>query len=221
MKKKKIFKNVIKVALILIAIFIVILVINIIRNYVIITDLQNKGSQYKDITNYNIKISTNDNGTIFKTDYYKKDNKQAIFMERNLNGEIVKISMYDNGERVDTFTEAKDTKIVQLDTGTIMSVNIYNQLETDSNWQTFLCCISSKIKSVNYNGKECYKIRNFMSSTSLTFEGAEIYIDKETGLVIKTTETGTVSEREYNFNEIEDSIFTEPDISQYTLKEKE
>lgn len=45
-----------------------------------------------------------------------------------------------------------------------------------------------------------------MSSTSLTFEGAEIYRDKETGLLIKTTEAGTISEREYKFNEIDESM---------------
>lgn len=220
MKKKKIFKNVIKVALIVIAIFIVIFAIHTIRNYIIILDLQNKVSQYQESKNYNIKISsTQDTGTIVKTDYYKKDNKQAVFMERNLNGEISKISMYDNGERADTFTETKDRKIVQLNTGTLISVNIYNQLETDNNWQTFLGSIIANIKSTNYEGKECYIIKGFLSSNSLTFEGAEIYIDKETGLLVKTTEAGTVSEREYKFNEIDESVLEEPDISQYTLKE--
>ena len=58
-----------------------------------------------------------------------------------------------------------------------------------------------------------------MSSTSLTSEGAEIYIDKETGLFVKSTEAGIVNEREYEFNMVEDSIFTEPDISEYKLKE--
>ena len=60
-----------------------------------------------------------------------------------------------------------------------------------------------------------------MSSTSLTFEGAETYIDKETGIFVKSIEAGIVNEREYEFNTVDDSIFTEPDISQYTLKEKE
>ena len=130
MKKKKIFKNVIKVALIVIAIFIVIFAIHTIRNYIIILDLQNKVSQYQESKNYNIKISsTQDTGTIVKTDYYKKDNKQAVFMERNLNGEISKISMYDNGERADTFTETKDSKVANLKSGTtIMGVELYNHL---------------------------------------------------------------------------------------------
>lgn len=223
MEKKKILKNVLKVALIIIAVLIVILIVHTIRNYVIITDLQNKILQYKDSTNYHIKSVTNENnGTIITMEYYKKDNRQVVFLKRNLNDEeINKVSIYNNGERIDTFTETKDSKIAQLNSGNIMSFDIYNYLETENNWQTFLGCITAKVKSVNYEGKKCYIIKGFMSSTSLTFKGAETYIDKETGLFVKTTEDGTVSEREYEFNNVEDSIFAEPDISQYKLKEKE
>lgn len=222
MEKKKIIKNVLKIALIVIAILLVILIIHTIRNYVIVTDLQNKIAEYNDSTNYHIKsVATENNGTIVKMDYYKKDDKQVVFMERMANNEVTKISMYNNGERTDTFTETKDSKIAQLNSGTIMSVGIYNHLENDSKWQTILGCISAKIKSVDYNGKECYIVKEFMSSTSLTFEGAETYIDKETGIFVKSIEAGIVNEREYEFNTVDDSIFTEPDISQYTLKEKE
>ena len=38
---------------------------------------------------------------------------------------------------------------------------------------------------------------------------------------VKSTEADIVNEREYEFNTVDDSIFTEPDISQYTLKENE
>lgn len=222
MEKKKIIKNVLKIALIVIAILLVILIIHTIRNYVIVTDLQNKIAEYNGSTNYHIKsVATENNGTIVKMDYYKKDGKQVVFMERNVNNEITRISMYNNGERTDTFTETKDSKIAQLNSGTIMSVGIYNNLENDSKWKTILGCISAKIKSVDYNGKECYIVKEFMSSTSLTFEGAETYIDKETGLFVKSTEADIVNERSYEFNMVDDSIFTEPDISQYTLKENE
>lgn len=94
----------------------------------------------------------------------------------------------------------------------------YNYLETDNKWQTLLGCITAKIKSTNLNGKECYIVKDFLSSTSLTSEGAETYIDKETGLFLQTTKTEIITERDYEFYNVEDSIFIEPDISQYTLK---
>lgn len=220
MEKKEILKNVLKVVLILLAIVLVIFIIHTTKNYVIITNLQDKISQYKDSLSYHIKsVSTESNGTILTMNYYKKDSKQVVFMERNINGEITKISMYDNGERIDVFTETKDLKMADLNSGTtIISAGLYNHLETDNNWQTFLGSIFAKVKSVNCEGKECYMIKEFMSSMSLTSEGAEIYIDKDTGLLVKIVEAGIDSKREYEINTVDDSIFIEPDISEYKVK---
>lgn len=213
-------KKVLKIIGIVMAILIILLLIHTIKNYIIITDLQSKISNYQDSKNYHIKsVANSNNGTTnIKMDYYRKDNKQVIFIERNANGESVKLSMYDNGERVDTFTDTQDTKTAKLNSGELMTVNIYNYLETDNKWQTLLGCITAKIKSTNLNGKECYIVKGFLSSTSLTSEGAETYIDKETGLFLQTTETEIITERDYEFYNVEDSIFIEPDISQYTLK---
>lgn len=36
---------------------------------------------------------------------------------------------------------------------------------------------------------------------------------------MKTNENGTTIEKEYEFDNVDDSIFVEPDIGQYTLKE--
>lgn len=221
MEKKKIIKNVLKLLFIIIVVLMVFFVIHTIRNYIIITNLQSKISQYKDSTNYYTKsVTTENTGVIVKMEYYKKDDKEVVFLERNVNGEIVKTMMFYDGDKTDTFIETKDSKLAQLNSGTIMSINIYNHLETDNKWQTFLECISSKIKSTNYNGKECYIIKDFVSLTSSTSEGAETYVDKNTGLMVKTIEAGVVSEKEYEFNNVKDSIFVEPDISQYEIKEK-
>lgn len=215
-------KKVLKILAILIVILIILVLIHTIKNYVIVTDLQDKISQYVNSSNYYIKsVATENNGTIVTMEYYKKDNKQVVFLERNLNGEISKISIYNNGERIDTFWNNKENKLAEIDSDTIMSVNIYNGLETDNKWQTFLSCITSNIKSVNYNGKECYRIKGFMSATSLISETTETYIEKDTGLFVKSTDSQTLTEKEYKFDNVDDTIFIEPDISEYTLKGKE
>ena len=152
--------------------------------------------------------------------YYKKDNKQVVFMERDIEGEIQKMSMYDNGERIDIFYENADGKSCDINSETsLMQINLYNFLENDTKWQTFISSTIARVKSTQYNGKKCYAIKGFLSSTSLTSKDGEIVIDKETGLFLKSTETGDVVEREYEFDSVDDSIFAEPDISQYTLKE--
>ena len=46
------------------------------------------------------------------------------------------------------------------------------------------------------------------------------YIQKKnTGLYVKSIIDESNSEREYEFDTVDDSIFSEPDISQYTLKQ--
>ena len=124
--------------------------------------------------------------------------------------------MYDNGERTDTFTETKDTKVAQLNSGTIMNINIYNYLETENKWQTLLGCVASRIKQVNYNDKECYNIKGFMSSTSLTSEDAETYIDKETGISLYIKNENEEGRNQYEANSVNDIDVQKPDISEYT-----
>lgn len=219
MEKKKIFKI---IGLILLA-FIAIFLIHTIRNYIIITNLQNKIAKYSNNTNYYTEtVTTENDGTIITMKYYKKDNKEALFLERNFNEEISKVSMYNNGKRTDIFWEDKENKIAQLDSETtIIGVNIYNFTETDNKWQTFLGSIFANIKSSTYNGKECYIIKGFLSTFSLVSEDTETYIEKDTGLYLKTVEGDRNVERKCEFDKVDDSIFAEPDISQYTLKEKE
>ncbi len=59
-----------------------------------------------------------------------------------------------------------------------------------------------------------YNKKGFLSSTSLTEKRVKLLLKKETGLFLKSNAPEGTVEREYTFNNIEDSIFAEPDISQ-------
>ena len=219
MKKKKIFKIILIILLVVIAIFL----IHTIRNYIIITDLQDKIAKYSDSENYYIKsTSTTEEGTKVIMEYYKKDNRQVVFMERNQNEENFKMAMYDNGERIDIFYENSEGKTCDInsDHTQLIQINLYNFLENDNKWQTFISSAIARVKPIKHNDKDCYAIKRFLSTTSLMDKNMEIIIDKETGLFVKSTETGNIVEREYKFNDVDDSIFVEPDISQYKIKEK-
>ena len=207
-------KKVLKIILIIIAIAFIVFLIHTVRNYIIITDLQNKISDYAKSTNYNIKMTTiENNGTIMRLDTYKKDNKKVVFLERESNGEKTKISSYDTGESHHTYTEAKGEKKANLNGGFI-TVQIYNGTEMDNTWQTILCSITANIKSVKENGKEYYQLRNIVSSSAITFEGETYLVDKATGLLYKNTNSISTYTREYEFNNVD-----EPDISEYQLQE--
>lgn len=212
-------KKILKILGLFLFILLICLLIYVMRNYVIITDLQNKVVKYSNSTNYHIKEKTVDNGiTTSEMNYYKKNNNQVVFMQRNFDN--LKMSIYDNGVKINTFVEISDSKTAHLDCSEFEPIYIYNNLETDSKSQVFLESITAQIKSVNYNGKECYCIKGFMPSDSLTGIEAELFIDKETGLLIKMIEeeTGLITEREYEFDKVEDSIFEEPDINLYSVQ---
>ena len=215
MSKKKFLKTLGCILLVII----VIILIHTVRNYIIITKLQTNISNYANSTNfYKATITTIEDGTKVTVKYYKKDNKQAVFINRDLNENKKQVAMYDNGDRVDIFIDSKESKVAKLNSGKIMSEGIYNQLENENKWQTFLGSILANVRKTNYNNKECYIIKNFLSTTSLEYEGAKIYVEKDTGLLIRTDEGDAVAEYEYDFDNVDDSIFAEPDISQYTLE---
>lgn len=48
----------------------------------------------------------------------------------------------------------------------------------------------------------------------------EIYVEKDTGLLIKADVDYSNTEYKYEFNNTDDAIFIEPDINQYQLEEK-
>lgn len=219
MKCKKILKTIGIILLILMMLFL----IHTIRNFIIIKNLQNKIAQYTNSENYYIKsIANQNNGLVVEMDYYQKGNKQVVFLERDDNEEKIKISMYNNGETINTFTETLDTKNVNLNNPGSIHVEVVNVLYTDNNWQTFLYSIISKVEKLDYNGKECYSINNFLSPYYMYgTEENEVYIEKDTGLLLKQITDDITTEKEYEFNNVEDSIFIEPDISEYTLQEND
>ena len=218
MEKKKILKIILVIILVLLVLFL----INTFRKYFIIKDLQRKLSEH-DVTNYHTKtVTTEENNLTLTFDYYQKDEKQAEFMERDDEQGLYKMSMYNNGERTDIFYDTPEEKTVQLDAENMMIVELYNNLETENSFETFIGSITAKIKKTECNGKQCYLIRNFHSTMFLMDdERSEIYIEKATGLLLKSGLDNIIAEKEYEFGNVEDSIFTEPDIGQYRIQQEE
>lgn len=221
MDKKKM-KKISKIVLIVVFIFFMLFMINTIRKLIIIKELQRNVSQYTSSTNYYVKYSSNqDDGAIVVFNSYQKDNKRLFVVERIENGKtIAKISTYDDGKEKHTFLEASETKKASLDSHVLMAMNLYDCFGGQSNMQLICSCISSKVESVEHNGKECYRIGNFRSGNWLdaAYGTSEVYIEKDTGLVLKTNYGTTINtEMEYQFDTIQDEIFVEPDISQYEL----
>lgn len=215
MDKKKVMKAV-KVILIILLVIVLLFLANAFRNFIIVKRLKENVKQYTSSSNYHIKSTSESDKTIL--DHYKKDDKEVTIMERNSDGKTYKISMYNNGTRKDVFYDNAEGKKVEVNTNLTMEVQVYDYFDMQTDIQLFFSNMFARIKKVDYNGKECYCLSNSFSLTMLWgTEKNEVYIEKDTGLVVKTNIDNMISEREYEFGTVQDEVFVEPDISQYEL----
>ena len=148
-------KKVLKVIGIVLVVLILLVLIHTIRNFTIIRGLQKKFEQYSASGDFNVRTHSLQDGTTIDIDYYKKDEKEAMIMNRTKEGQTSKISSYNNGSRIDTFYDTKDSKVAKLNSNTSINMSISNGIETDSNFQTFILCMISSVKKVKVNQIEC------------------------------------------------------------------
>ena len=224
MEKKKFgIWKILLIILILLLILGIVLLIRPIKNFNIIKDLQEKMTTHVNSTNYHIKsVQKELNGVIITQDYYHKDNKRGLFTETSDSGEISKLLLYNNGERTDMFIETSGEKSVKLDTGMPINMPLYNGLEMNNKWQTFLACFSAEIEEIEYDGKSCYSIKGvFSPDVMYGVEENGSYIEKDTGLEIFHLMDGVETKKMYEFDNVEDSIFVEPNIGEYKLIREE
>lgn len=162
MEKKKF--RIGKIILIILAIVILGIVIHTMRNFIIVSKLQNTLKQYADVDNYHIKISyDNEQAGHVETNFYRKGNKKAYFIEIiNFSGDTTKMLTYDNGKRVDFFSDSLEGKNAYLGKGASPDFAITNGTETENLFQKLFACLLARIKSIEYNGKSCYEITNFI-----------------------------------------------------------
>lgn len=221
------YSNKMKILKIILLIIIALSLIRTGRNFIIISSLSNKAENYVSSTNYHKKTTNFYDDTLTIMDSYYKDGKIVTFVTRITPDISNKVSMYKNGEKTNMYFETNnEKKTAQLNQENgFLTINIVNYLDTNHNlFATLLGSITSNIKTVTCNGKDCYLITNLLSSNLLISKNDGTYIDKETGLMVRTTmsgsstdETDTVVDYIHEFNTVSDDIFIEPDISEYEI----
>ena len=214
MNKKKILITTLVIILILISIFFGFTI----RKMLIFKNLNQKISKYIDSDNHYEKIINNSNNTKTVTEYYCKGENAVLFLNTTIQstGETRKLVNYYKGEKTNTYIETEQDKIALLDSNGLPSkIMIINLDYGDNIWNLFQIALATSIKSVEYNGKECYLINLGKNNY--------YYVEKETGLTLKAkygTENNSdiIVEYYYEFDNVNDSIFLEPDISQYKIQ---
>ena len=184
-KRASLLKKILMVVLIILLLAILVAVIHTMRNFSIIRGLQDKFSAYADSTNYHVKTTTTEpDGSKLVVDFYQKGDKQARFIESGEGDSLVKLAIYNNGERIDMFTETAEEKIATLgsNNSTLLEYKLYNALETKNMGQTLFLSFLARIKEGEVDGKECYVFEHYCNPNVMygVEENASFY-EKDTG----------------------------------------
>lgn len=197
--------------------------------FIVIKSMQDKVKQYSNITNFHITKKSYCYDSVITQEAFHKDNNFLVHIKRTSdsaeNREII------STKSGNSYIISGENKVAILNSMTLgVQEKVYNHLETESLGEfLYGLVISSKISSVKCNDKDCYKIENFkVSGIAFPEHGMCVYIDKETGLIVRVEE-GTrdtdgkiytqVSDYKYEFNTVTDNDLKEPDISEFKIQQ--
>lgn len=227
-KYMKKFKNRMIVLKSIILLIVLIFVIITGRKVIIISNLQNKANEYVNSKNYHRIVYTYNKDETGKIEVFVLGDKKHVIITRMLEDEKDVIEMFFDGDKTNIYRENGNEKTVELNQKVTIAETVYNPLYTENWWYLLIASIRSTVNNKEFNGEQCYYITNFSTPFNDSRDG--IYVDKETGLIIRgitTTETMTDGDKfvlptndyVYEFNTVTEEDFTEPDISEYEIQD--
>lgn len=230
--------KIIKIIGIILLIVLIIFIAHTGRNMYIISKLSNNAEETAKSTNYKV--------TVYNYDLENYSKEETFIMEDNmkiiriaLSGDDVvtttsyakKIDDSSNKYLVNMYYDNKEDKRAILNKEITYTKKLQNALYTENWWQLFTKSITTSIKNTTFKGKECYCITNFDGPNSNSED--IMYLDKDTGMPIyeialelKTSPPGVDSEPsiysaifedKYEFDNVIEEEFNEPDISDYEI----
>lgn len=198
-------KKVVAIILILLLIILVICGIMIIRKVSVFNSLISASGVTAEKTNYKMQKTVSKQEVeawVMGEKYYQKTENE--FQDGTIGTDI----RYNVGEGDFHAMAMGDSKVVFKQDDPALKPNLYlfsDQVDTS---KVFSESLKTKIKSVENEGKECYE---------MTLEnGTTLFVEKETGLIIKFVENETTTTITYEFDIVTDRDIQEPDLTGYT-----
>ena len=221
------YSNKFKTLKLIICVIVVVFMIVTITKMCIIFNLSNKANKSLLSTNYHEESISYEGDNLINTNIYYKDGKKVVFLELINKKSVSKISIYENGSKVNIYKEIGDNKIAMLNQENGLNYSIaYNKIEDYNIFSLFVTSMFTNIKNVQCNGVNCYFLNGYWSSLS-PYQG--VYINKETGLIVRSgngkltnTDTGReinqIVDVYYDFGTVKEDIFIEPNLDYYKIK---
>ena len=224
LKYMKKFSNKMRILKLILFVILIVFLISTGRKMIILANLSKKAEEYVNSTNYHRITYGYQPDYYVKTEIYTLGTKQAVLTTQFVNGEKKEVKIYgENGKINSIYTDYQGKKTANLNMNGEMIVNIPNQTYLDDNtWLLFLAAVTSSINNRTINGKECYYISNIYDFYVYATAGDGIYLDKETGLTVKSNENedGTWPQADYiyEFNTVTEEDIKQPNINEYEVK---
>ena len=201
---------IIRIIMIILIILLVVFCILTLRKFIIFSNIEKISKDKINSTNYYIErvSKVGDSITLMKS-YNKDENyiSESNYISTDNDDKERKIIIYKNNDEKISIIQSGEDKIAFKDSETLMGKVSLDTigLNSMSTSDKLLLSVTSKITSEEYNDKECYVVE--------PADTWKLWIDKETGLVIREENGMTVQDNLYKFDEVTDEDMAKPDIS--------
>lgn len=182
-----------KVLRFIVLIVLAILIVHFVRNIIIVSSLMNTRKEtLLSANNYHYQMYSYDKGHVFLYDFYKKDGKfletwSSVDIAANKNTSYTPVFWnYYDGSNLYGYNIDEKTGIKFYQQGTMDNRSVYPMFmdpneDFDSLGSILGLSIYSKITSMIYHGKDCYRI----DSSRFVHDEQVSCIDKSSGLVVR------------------------------------
>ncbi|MCI9413000.1 MAG: hypothetical protein HFJ31_00570 [Clostridia bacterium] len=203
---------------------------NTLRNYRILEELRQTLKETQKISDYHLTTSFKIfNYGMQAMDIYRKGEKGvSIAQVITTYGQKYKTTSYFKGNRCAMYKEGnngeKYEKTVEIDENYQLGLPqignwFLEEPETEGGTSKLWLSTRVKIGKTTYQGKECYVIENDRFSKDPN-EHIIYYIEKDTGLIVRQIQNDINTDYSYEFGNVDDEIFKEPNIEEYEMIEK-
>ena len=229
-KKMKIAKIALESIIAIILLIMLVFGANTLRNYRILEELRQTLKETQKISNYHLTMSNKvGNNGLIVMDTYKKDGKVVTISQvMAIYGQRHKTMSYFNGNRHELYKEGDNggqyEKTVEIDENydiEYSGVGNWFLEEPEIEGGTSKLWLSTRVKigKTMYHERECYVIENDRFSKDPN-KPIIYYIEKDTGLILRQIQNDENWDYEYEFGNVDDEVFKQPNIEEYELVEK-
>lgn len=198
-------KRIISLMIVIIAVVILAFVI---RNILILNEIEEKFSKVRNSTNYIQELHTyvnneEKNPIGFISKKYYKDGVEKIEMQ-SVDGKMKNIQISEKNSRVAYVDSNGEKKTIRDNTEHEIDETIYNNLETSSILDSIYNVLCLKIRIIEENENKYYKIEGlpkYMRDNDTNIKAVELYINYDYGTVEKMI-------KKYNDQNLQEELIT-------------